>query len=92
MWKDVTRFALGDKKRSPSTFHAKSGRIDITITNGHIDHKGEWIMHCKPLLINEKVLGVSSLEDAKEAAISVVKALTEKLMKDAEGFVVKNDK
>lgn len=84
MWKDTTSHRQGDKERVPTSFTAKSGPVAITITCGHIDYTPDWVMHCAALSINtHHLVGVSSLEGAKMAAITIVKLRADAIVSHA---------
>ncbi len=86
MWNDSTRYSQGDKQRTPTSFSARSGSIDITVPCDHLDHKGQWIMHCKTLGIKEYPLDATNREDTQQKATVLVKAKLERMLKDLEGI------
>lgn len=47
-WKDDTSYSREDKERVPKTWTLDLGEVRITVTCGHIYHRGEWVMHCRP--------------------------------------------
>jgi hypothetical protein len=91
MWKDTTSYSQSEKERLPGTFTIKDENLTITITNGHIYHKGEWIMHCHKLGITEHVLGVKTELSAKVEALKVVGAKILKLRASLEHFIEKTE-
>lgn len=89
MWKDTTSYSRDDKERKPDCFTAKSGKLTITVTCGHIHYRGVWIMHCFKLGIDTLELkNCTSLEEAKMRAISIVKSEFSQLSSDANKFDV----
>jgi len=79
MWKDTTSYCLSDKERVPTAFTIKTKNLRITVTCGHIHHKGDWIMHCPQLGISCLNLASSSLDEAKASSIHVVKETLKQL-------------
>lgn len=87
MWKDITSYSRDDKERKPTTFEAKSGKLRIVVTCGHIHYRGEWIMHCDKLGIDTLHLkNCESLKEAKIRAISIVKSEVSRLAVDVSEF------
>ena len=79
---DSTSYSQGDKNHIPTMFSAKIGNNTITITNGHIYHKGQWLFHCYELGFNTVVLAkAKTKEEAATGAINTCKAKIEILYK-----------
>jgi hypothetical protein len=74
IWKDCTSYSRNDKERKPTIFELKlpSG-LRISIVNGHIYYKGQWIMHCFDIGIDTHPLNVKTQEEAQEKAIKTVR-------------------
>jgi hypothetical protein len=70
IWKDTTGYSQG-KERIPTTWTLKLDYFQITVTCGHIYHKGLWIVRCEPFF-RELELGVSTKEEAQAKAIELV--------------------
>ena len=71
-FKDCTSYSKYDKKRRPTTFAWQGKNLRIVITKGHIDAKGEWVMHCHAVGINTFRLNVPTKKEAEEKAIWIV--------------------
>jgi len=90
MWKDITSYSQGDKKRNPTTFEAKEGLLRIVITCGHIYYKPKWVMHCKIIEIDTHELKESvTKEQAEVEAIQVVTKRLNDLAKCAANLMSK---
>jgi hypothetical protein len=75
VWKDCTNYSRNDEERKPTSFELKfSSDLRITITNGHLYYKGQWIMHCFNVGIDTYPLNVKTQEEAQEKAIATVRA------------------
>jgi hypothetical protein len=55
---------------------------EITVTCGHINYRGTWIMHCYPLWIDTKPLNATTKEEAQQEALSIVKAKAQAILKE----------
>jgi len=86
MWKDTTSYSRDDKERNPTTFTTTTNTVKITVTCGHINHRGVWVMHAHPFGINTKELKAKTLEDAKAEAIGIVKAKAAKIVSDLDAI------
>ena len=86
MWKDATTYSRGTTERIPTAYRAKSGKLDIYVTCGHINYKGEWIMHCFRLGIVNRQLYCENEDQAKKLAIAIVKDEISSLANDAKSF------
>jgi hypothetical protein len=72
-WKDRSSFSQGDKVRTPKTFEALAGGLQITVTR-HIHHEPtDWVLICEPFFANT-VIGNGTADDAKSAALDSVRA------------------
>lgn len=89
VWKDTTSYSRSDVDRKPSCFSAKSGSLNITVTNGHIHYKGKWIMHCFKLGIDTMPLpDCANEQEAKHRAIAIVRDTASRIVDDANGFTL----
>ena len=74
MWKDATSYSQRDLERVPKTFTAKVGELSVTVTCGHINYKGQWIMHCHKIGMDEvEMVGCDSSQEAKVRAVVLVR-------------------
>lgn len=57
-----------------TTLEARSGALHIALTNGHVDHRPQWVMHCRALGIDTHPLqeGLTQ-EQAQREAMEVVR-------------------
>lgn len=80
MWKDVTSYSQGDKERIPTAFECRSGDLRIYITCGHINYRGEWVMHCQALGIDTLHLKtVKTFDEAKARSVKIVSMKLDRL-------------
>jgi hypothetical protein len=79
MWKDTTTYSQRDTKRTPTGYTLNTGSMRITVTCGHIDYKGQWIMHCPQLGLHCEDLASSTVEEAKASAIHICKQTLEEM-------------
>lgn len=73
-WKDVTSYSRDSIERTPTCHAIEHDQLRISVTCGHIYHRGEWVMHCRQLGIDTKLLKAKNLSDAKAEAVRVVGA------------------
>jgi hypothetical protein len=78
MWKDISGYSQSDKVREPKTLELKVGGLEVVVTK-HIHYGDEIILRCMDVGINEKALGVTTLEEAKIKAIDVVENKLKKM-------------
>lgn len=91
MWKDVTGYSRGDKKREPTTFEAQEQALRVVVTCGHIYHAPEWVMHCHALSLDTYPLKKgSSKEQAQSEALEIVKKRLADLMRWADKLIPNN--
>jgi hypothetical protein len=83
-WKDVTSFSRDQTDRTPTAFEVSLEDLRITITSAHRDYPGTWVMHCHALQIDTQVLKATTLNEAKRAAVQVVKDTLNKLLVDVK--------
>lgn len=78
-WVDATTYSRDDRDRTPHAWKAYAGQFRVTVTNGHIHYKGQWVMHFHPLL-NTHLIEAADADEARAVAERVVrKLLTEAL-------------
>lgn len=67
--------------------------IVITVTCGHIDYKGVWVMRCNVLNINTEPLGAhcKTASQAKQEAISIVRRKIESLSESVKKIELATD-
>ena len=82
-WKDITSYSRNDVDRTPSTFEKVSGNLRVCISNGHINYRPNWIMHCYDLGINTKPLKANTFDEAKKEAIDYVCNVAAGIFNDA---------
>lgn len=92
MWIDSTSYRRGEN-RVPTMFTAATGQLAITVTCGHRDYKGEWVMHCEALHINAEPLGAhcKTASQAKREAISIVCRTLSSLSESVKEIVLATD-
>lgn len=86
-WKDTTSYSQGDKDRTPNTWSASAGAFRLVITKGHIHHKGQWVMHVYPGLVDTAEMDVhpnTLLEIVQQVAEDRLRAI---LMRAAAALV-----
>ena len=84
-WKDITSYSQDDKVRIPTSFRVTYGNISITLTNNHIDYKGQWVFHCGVVGFNTKPLKKSkTLEEAKVEALDIINDKISCLLEDVK--------
>jgi len=66
-----------DRKPEHLSAEYRNKHLRIYVTNGHLDHRPEWIMHCENVGFSSfripNTTPESSLEDAKREAMATVK-------------------
>lgn len=67
-WTDSTSFSQSDKARIPTAFSTRVGTYGITVTSGHLYHRGEWVFHCFGLGFDTKPLKAATASEAAEQA------------------------
>jgi hypothetical protein len=74
-WKDKTTYSQGED-RVPTTWSLDRGGLHIVVTSGHIAYRGTgtWVMHCEPWYNTKELEGVTTAEQAQEAALKLVRA------------------
>jgi len=70
-------------------FEIKTGNISITITNGHIDNPGEWVMHCYDLGIKTHSLNVKTIREAQLNSVEIVKTILNNMINDLNSISYK---
>lgn len=71
VWKDVTGYSR-DEVRVPTAWTMRlQPDFAVTVTNGHIYHRGEWVMHCAPWF-DTRPIPATSEEQAKRMALDLV--------------------
>jgi hypothetical protein len=84
MWKDSTSYSRGNRSRGPTAWSLQRGSIKVTVTCNHIQHRGEWVMHCYMLGIDTKPLvKCETAEDAQGRAIAIVRNAANTFAEDA---------
>lgn len=83
-WKDSTSYSRDAKEKIPTAFSTQIADCQISITCGHIYHRGEWVFHCFNLGFNTKELPKGLT--AEEAAIKAVGICKQKVQKLYDGF------
>lgn len=83
-WEDSTSYSRDAKERIPTAFKTNIGGNDISITCGHIYHKGEWCFHCFGLGFDTKELPKGLT--AEQAATMAVRLCKTKVIKLADAF------
>ena len=74
-WKDVTSYSRDDKERKPTSWRIDYGDgLSVSITCGHIYHRGQWVMHCHALGIDTKLMPSKSADEAKVDAYGYVRS------------------
>lgn len=77
-WKDITSHSRDDKERIPNTWDTKAGNLRITITRGHIYHRGSpepWVVHCRPWFDTHPLKGIKAddIEGAQTKALAMAR-------------------
>lgn len=74
-WKDISSFSQGDKQRIPYAWECQPhADLRITITRGHIDYPGKWVMHCYPwFTCRELKADPADLASAQAIAMELVR-------------------
>lgn len=90
IWKDTTSYSMGQRgKKEPTSYTTESGELRITVTCGHIDWCGEWIMNCYTLGMSQvELIKCESVEEAKLRAIVLVKNRLSYLVKIVSSLTV----
>jgi hypothetical protein len=78
MWRDISSYSQRDTEREPKTLQLKVDGLNIVVTK-HVHYSDEVILRCSNVGIDEKALGVTSLEDAKEKALNIVECYVKKM-------------
>ena len=73
MWKD-------DIRAGKMAAEFKNKALRIYVTNAHMDHKPDWIMHCRELGIDtQRIPGVTSDDGLDYAKLQAVRFVKHKL-------------
>lgn len=86
-WQDVTSYSQSGKECIPSAWSLENDSVKITVTNGHIHYKDEWVMHCDALRLNAYSLNIASTEPKEKAqalAIDVVRAVAREILESVK--------
>lgn len=76
VWSDSTSYSQSQKERVQNSWTYKNAVLQITVTKGHIYHKGEWVMHCFQIRMDTvpmKLAADASPEQAQELAVKMVR-------------------
>ena len=72
-WKDVSSYSRNDKECKPRSVQANFSGLTLTVTRSIYADPEDWIVRCDPL-VREQKIGNGSLDDAKDAAISLLRS------------------
>lgn len=90
-WKDATSYSQGQRgKIGPNSWEAEISGYKIWISSGHLYYPDEWIMNCRGLDIERKVLGPKSTmseNDAQVKAVDYAVIVAGKNIQKLTGFV-----
>ena len=79
IWKDSTSYSQGQKERIPTSWTAKTESLSITITKGHIYHKGEWVMHCFDVCMDTVPMKIPADTHPEMAQVEAIKMVHQRL-------------
>lgn len=69
-WKNSTARTYLNPKGQPVTWTITTVPLTVTITCGHVDHPGEWVMHCRQMNIDtQRLVGVRGRKEAEQRAL-----------------------
>ena len=81
-WTDSTSYSRNAPEQIPTMFNAQIGELKITITNGHVHYRGEFIFHCFNIgLESVRLPGATNHTEAAEMAFDACRAKVEAMYK-----------
>lgn len=68
MYKDITTYRQSEKDRSPRILENQTNGVKFTV-HKHIYYGDEWLLTCRELGVENRILNTEDMEEAKEKAI-----------------------
>lgn len=87
-WKDTTPRSRQDPNKPATCWTLDTGKLSITVLNGHRYDPGEWVMHCHQVGFDTKRIGVEKDTPgilARIAALEMVRKELKAMLDSLEG-------
>lgn len=68
MYKDITTYSQRDTNKSPRILENETNGVKFTV-HKHIYYGDEWLLTCRELGVENRILNTEDIEEAKEKAI-----------------------
>jgi hypothetical protein len=83
MWRDISVYRRGETNRTPKTWVAHFGGIEVTVTN----HSGNWFAQCAAISGGAIDLHTTDGDEAKRKAARLVHKFATGIINDVQWMV-----